>query len=159
VVGVAAKSSQVGRGYAPPIVDNTSAVVSRLADGDLQSQTYTVVAEGRPSADKFPTCIGSGSDRAGANCVSLCVRIPKGSTLSKVEGFSANWARVGQPWLPCNSTRCLDQNPEQAKAMFGPSGYTQDQVPGFDRVCWIFRSWHPDFKREAVLRVTFRIPK
>ena len=146
--------------YVPPIVDLTTARGILHPNGEQQAQTVTVVEPGRASSAKIPSCLGSGVSSAGATCVNLCVRMPAGSTLSKVEGLAADfdYSRAG-PWLPCGSETCLKQRPENARAMFDAAGYVLDRVSGQERVCWVFRNWHSDLKRTAVLLLTFRSPR
>jgi hypothetical protein len=42
--------------------------------------------------------------------------------------------------------------------MFDPAGPTTERVFGMDRVCWVFRNWHPTSRRTAILMTTFRAP-
>jgi hypothetical protein len=82
--------------------------------------------------------------------------MPSGSQLVKVEGF-AQEVRT-PPWLACDSRNCLGRPVAQAQAMFDSSGFAQDRAKEDDRVCWVFRNWHPSKDRIAVLLLTFRAP-
>ena len=143
--------------YQPPVVDLTTSLGKLLPDGTQQAQTYyPAVGPGRASTTRIPACLGSGEKSAGANCIKLCVRMPLGSKLTRVESFAQE---VGPPpWLACDSKQCLGRPVDQVKAMFDASGYVADQTPDSDRVCWVFRNWHPSKERIAVLLVMFRAP-
>jgi len=144
-------------GYQPPVIDDTRARGILLPNGEQQAQTIADVDPGMASTAREPACIGTGLSGATAACVNVCVRMPLGSILSKVESFA--WERGVPGWPPCSSRTCLNQTPSQAKAMFDRAGYVEERIADFDRVCWVFRNWHPSRSRQAILLITFRAPK
>jgi hypothetical protein len=151
------RQTDQGAAYQPPVIDDTRARGRLLPNGEQQAQTIGYVDPGRVSSVKVPPCIGSGQPGAGSSCAKVCVGMPVGSTVSKVEGFAQP---VRSPaWLPCDSKTCMNQTPDRAKAMFDPAGYVEERRPGNDRVCWVFRNWHPSRTVEVVLLTTFRAPK
>jgi hypothetical protein len=85
-------------------------------------------------------------------------RIPAGSKITKVEGFAHE---LKDPdWLPCDGKECLGHKvaAPEARAMFEQSGHQEKTLANGVQVCWGFRNWSSDKKREAILRVTYRRP-
>ncbi|HXT69170.1 MAG TPA: hypothetical protein VN700_05425 [Vicinamibacterales bacterium] len=153
VLSVSVASTQLPR--KPPIVDLTTSLGILHADGTHDVQTNTLVGPGRPSPAGSSDCIESATRNAGATCVNVCVRMPPGSTLTKVQTIAAE---AGKPGGPCGRRICLGQPVSAARAMFDAAGYTRDQDFGYDRVCWIFRNWHPTISREVWLIVSLKSP-
>ncbi len=138
------------------IVDLTTSLGILNPDGTQQVQSVVSVAAGFPSRDAHPPCVGSGAANQAAACVNVCVRLPPDSEVSKIEGLAEDPGRVG--WEPCTMQSCFGQRAELTKAMFDPAGPMKERVFGMDRVCWVFRNWHPTSSRTAILRTTFRAP-
>lgn len=138
-----------------PIAGLTTSLGSLHPDGTQQVQSVVHVAVGMPSRVAYPACVGSGAPNSAATCINVCVRLPPGSEVTEIEGLAGE---RGTNWKPCAIGSCFGQRADITKAMFDPSGPTKEQVFGMDRVCWVFRNWHPTSARTAILLTTFRAP-
>ena len=155
IVASSAASSATGQANAVRVVDRTTSLGRLNPDGTQQVQSVVNVAVGLPSRDSLPACAVSGAANSAATCVNVCVRLPPGSEVTKIEGLAAEGA---SPWSPCTIGSCLGRRAELTKAMFDPAGPTKERVFGMDRVCWVFRNWHTTSSRTAILLTTFRAP-
>jgi hypothetical protein len=135
-------------------IANTTTSLADSQNGELSSQTDAVVRAGLPSTESFPACIESGRKGAAAHCVNMCVTLPVGAQLTGVSTF------VQDPPIPryyaCGRKSCTGG---KGKVRLDPSGYNRHPRRSGERVCWIIRNWHPDLARNAMLRVSFRLPK
>jgi hypothetical protein len=142
-----------------PIVDRTTAEGMLYPNGEQKAQTVAAIAAGMTTKVAVPECLGSSGVNPAARCATICVSMPPGSKVSKVESFADDLTQ--KTWLPCDGKRCLGQPVSVAKAMFEPTGhFIEDTGPRTGpRVCWGFRNWHPELLRKGILVVTFRAPR
>jgi hypothetical protein len=142
--------------YRPPIVDVTSVVILPNKNGEQHVQSIAVVDHGAPSKMKVPGCLGSGEADSGSTCINLCVRMPAGSKVSRIETFAHEVTSA--TWLPCGSKICLNSTPSTAHAMFDTAGPTESRTPAELRTCWVFKNWDSSKAREVIMRVSFKAP-
>ena len=157
---IQASNSQQDRkdqSYRPPIVDVTSVVILPNKNGEQHVQSIAVVEHGAPSKQKVPGCLGSGEADSGSTCINLCVRMPTGSKVSKIETFAHEVTSAN--WLPCGSNTCLNSSPSTARAMFDTAGPTESMTPAGLRTCWVFKNWDTSKAREVIMRVSFKAPR
>jgi hypothetical protein len=147
--------SAVPEARRPPVVDDTSSIGPGTPGKDAQAQSLASVSAGIPSSSLFPPCLRiSDEPNAGSECVIVCVTVPGDSAIKKVEGFLQD--TEGPPgFKPCNGKECGGSN---SKSRFEPSGWTKKSTPRGDQVCWGFRNWDTDHGKNAILRVTYRVP-
>ena len=132
-----------------PILDNTSFVHRTLPNGEREAQSATRVGPGASDRNGQPTCVDLGLPGAKLSCVDLCVSLPRGSKVNKVEAFAHG---LNRPWEPCNQRSCIES---AAFDSVGPRSLIEEGRP---RTCWAFRNWHLSETRHALLAVTFRPP-
>jgi len=134
-----------------PVTDNTRKLGPSLPGGEQRVQSVGFAARGSSDAVGVPTCLDFGIWSAEPSCIDLCVTMPRGSRVIRVQAFAHGPAST--EWTACDRKSCI------ANAAYdgvGPRESTSDR--GL-RSCWVFRNWDNSDTRHALLVATFRPPQ
>lgn len=127
----------------------------RIADLGMQTNAHFSPGTGT-------LCAGHGdpSPAGAARCATLCVRLPVGARILRIQGFAEDPSlRPSPAGVPCDGERCLGKPVAQAQASFDPSGPTQTLRATDLQVCWGFREESQNRRLDVFLIAAYEVPK